>query len=391
MASDKEKLFQERLTRYKTAMEGGKPDKVPIRLFLAEFAARYAGYTNQEIYYQADKNIDCMSKVLEDLDIDATLGMPSLWPAPLHDAVGNRYLRFAGRDLDQDVQFQYLEEEYMLPDDYDAFIENPTQWILTTYLPRINKEFEDPGSYRASVALIKGAMGLAMHVGNIGQAFNKYGKEQGTPPAYTGMSKAPFDTLGDTLRGLRGIMMDMARQPDKLLEAMEVLVPHNIYYGMALAAGDTDFPAFMPLHRGSYPFLNPQQWDKFYWPTLKKVIEGLWEKGKRTLFYAEGNWTPYLEKFAELPEKSIVFQVDTTDMEQAYNILGGRFCISGNVPNTLLAYGKPEEVKDYCKELIDKYAAEGGFIMDAGGVIQHDAQAENIKALIEATREYGVY
>ncbi|MGB4505453.1 MAG: uroporphyrinogen decarboxylase family protein, partial [Syntrophaceticus sp.] len=195
----------------------------------------------------------------------------------------------------------------------------------------------------------------------------------------------------DTLRGLTGIMMDMHMCPDKLLAAMDVLVDHNIYYGMATAGGDTTLPLFMPLHRGSYPFLNPKQWDKFYWPSLKKVIEGLWAQGKRTLFYAEGNWTPYLEKIAELPDKSIVFHVDMTDLKKAKKILGGRFCISGNVPNTMLSYGTPEEVRDYCKKLIDEVAWDGGFIMDAAGVVQWDAKEENIRAMIETTREYGVY
>lgn len=186
-------------------------------------------------------------------------------------------------------------------------------------------------------------------------------------------------------------MKDLIRNKDKVRAATEMLVAHNIYYGMATAGGDTQLPVFMPLHRGAFPFLNPKQWDEFYWPSLKKVIEGLWAMGKRTLFYAEGNWTPYLEKIAELPEKSIVFHVDMTDMALAKKILGGRFCISGNVPNTLLAYGKPQEVSDYVKRLIDDYAADGGFIIDAAAVIQADAQVENIRALIETAREYGVY
>ena len=113
-------------------------------------------------------------------------------------------------------------------------------------------------------------------------------------------------------------------------------------------------------------------------------------QGKRTVF-AEGNWTPYLESIAELPEKSIVFHVDMTDMAQAKKILGGRFCLSGNVPNMMLAYSKPEEVRDYVKRLIDEYAGDGGFIIDAAAVIQGDAREENIRAIIETAREYGVY
>ena len=167
------------------------------------------------------------------------------------------------------------------------------------------------------------------------------------------MSKAPFDTLADTLRGLSGIMLDLYQRPEKVKAALEVLIPHNIFYGMATSGGEMEFPLFMPLHRGSFPFLNPKQWAEFYWPSLKQVIEALWSKGKRTLFFAEGNWTPYLESIAELPEKSIVFHVDMTDMAKAKKILGGRFCLSGNIPNMMLAYGKPEEVRDYVKRLID--------------------------------------
>lgn len=387
--SDKEKLYQERLNRFVTAMDVGKPDKVPIRLNLSEFLAKYAGYTLQEVYYQMDKNIACSNKFLEDFDVDTVVGPPSLWMGGIHDATGARYLKFAGRELEPDKQFQFNEADYMKADDYDDFIANPTKWLLTTYFPRIHKEFEDP--YRAQLSLIKGAAGMAMNQGMLAEAGERWAKEYGTPMSQTGMTKAPFDTLGDTLRGLTGIMMDMHMCPDKLLAAMDVLVDHNIYYGMATAGGDTTLPLFMPLHRGSYPFLNPKQWDKFYWPSLKKVIEGLWAQGKRTLFYAEGNWTPYLEKIAELPDKSIVFHVDMTDLKKAKKILGGRFCISGNVPNTMLSYGTPEEVRDYCKKLIDEVAWDGGFIMDAAGVVQWDAKEENIRAMIETTREYGVY
>lgn len=391
MADHKIKLFEERKKRYLAAMNLEKPDKVPIRLMLSEFVAKHAGYTFQEIYYELDKNIDSVNKLLTDFDLDTTSGGPSLWWASLHDAVGAKYLKFAGRELDVNTQFQYHEEEYMLAEDYDAFIENPTEWILNTYLPRLHKEFAEPGSYRANVALIKGGIGMATQLGLNQKAWGTWGMEYGGVPSFTAFSKAPFDTLADTLRGLSGIMMDLYKRPEKVKAALDVIIPHNIYFGMASGAGEMEFPLFMPLHRGSFPFLNPKQWKEFYWPSLKKVIEALWANGKRTLFYAEGNWTPYLESIAELPEKSIVFHVDTTDMAQAKKILGGRFCLSGNVPNMLLALGKPDEVRDYVKRLIDEYAADGGFIIDAAAVIQADAKEENIRALIEAAREYGVY
>ncbi|MGE4272633.1 MAG: uroporphyrinogen decarboxylase family protein [Desulfitobacterium sp.] len=387
----KETLYQERLTRYLEAMQGKKPDKVPIRLQMSEFMAKYAGMELQEIYYDLDRNIAATDKILTDFDVDVTMGGPSLWWGALHDAVGAKYLKFAGNQLSANQQFQFVEHEYMLPEDYDAFIANPTQWILKTLLPRIHAEFSDPGSFRANLALIKGSAGMVVANNKNQQAIDHWAKNYGMPMSVTGMVKAPFDTLGDTLRGLRGIMKDLRKRPEKVLAALDMLVAHNIYYGLATSEGDRVLPVFLPLHRGSYPFLNPHEWNTFYWPSLKKVIEGLWSQGKRTMLYAEGNWTPYLERMLELPETSIVFHMDQTDPQQTKKILGSRFCISGNVPNSLMAYGSPEQVREYVKRLLDNYAADGGFIIDTAGIMQTDVKEENVMALIEATRKYGVY
>jgi hypothetical protein len=109
------------------------------------------------------------------------------------------------------------------------------------------------------------------------------------------------------------------------------------------------------------------------------------------LFYAEGNWTEHLEAFTELPAHSIVFHVDRSDIAQVAKVLGGKFCVSGGLPNTLLGYGTPQQVRDHCKKLIDTLGRDGGYIMDASAIIQNDAQVENIRAMTEFTREYGVY
>lgn len=384
-------LYEKRLNRYLTALNCGKPDKVPMRLMLDAFMTKYAGYTLQEVYYDVDKNIDAIKKVLADFDIDVIGANTSIWWAALHDAVGGDYYEFAGYKLEKNRQFQYIEGEYMKADEYDLFLENPTEFIFNNVLPRILNQVKHDGSYLSNIALVKGAMGLWQFLGRLGQSAQIYKEELGLPLASTGITKAPFDTLGDVPRSLKGIMMDMHMQPDKLLAALETIVPHNVYYCMLTAGGDTVFPAFMPLHRGAYPFLNPRQWDKFYWPTLKKVIEECWKMGKRIWFYAEGDWTPYLEKIAELPDKSIVFHCDMTNIDKAYQVLGGRFCLSGNVPNTLLTYGTPDEVSDYVKRLIDKYARDGGFIVDSAGVIFSDAKVENIRALVDTVNTYGVY
>jgi uroporphyrinogen-III decarboxylase len=61
------------------------------------------------------------------------------------------------------------------------------------------------------------------------------------------------------------------------------------------------------------------------------------------------------------------------------------------VPNDLLAFGTPEEVRACCKRLLDGVAREGGYIMDASAIMQDDTKIENLRAMTDFTREYGVY
>ena len=70
------------------------------------------------------------------------------------------------------------------------------------------------------------------------------------------MAYAPFDSIGDLLRGTRGSMLDMYRIPDKLLEAMEKLIPFSLQ-GAISAARMTGVPLiFMPLHKGLDGFMS---------------------------------------------------------------------------------------------------------------------------------------
>jgi uroporphyrinogen-III decarboxylase len=145
------------------------------------------------------------------------------------------------------------------------------------------------------------------------------------------------------------------------------------------------------MHRSCVPFISQEHFDSIQWPTLKPIIEELWRRGRQTLFYAEGKWGAHLKDFATLPEKSIVFHCDRDDIFEVSRVLGHKFCISGGIPNMLLAYGKPQEVRDHVKKVIQGVTKNGSYILDASAIVQNDATIENVKAMTEAGREYGAY
>ena len=53
-------------------------------------------------------------------------------------------------------------------------------------------------------------------------------------------------------------------------------------------------------------------------------------------------------------------------------------------------YGTVQDVKDYCKKLIDVVGKGGGFIL-APRSSTDEVKPENLKAMIDFTHEYGVY
>lgn len=398
MAKDMEQLYADRLNRYVTAMRNEKPDRIPIRPFVAEFTAKYGGYTCQEVAHDFEKAFAAARKCAADFDWDAVVGnMVYVWTG-LTQAIGLKYYGVPGIDVPPDIGFQYLEpseeQAFMKPDEYDQLIDDPTGFLFNIWLPRVSADVSatgEPTSYRNNLSFLKGGMAMLTYFNAFGKQNELLRSESGTVSAISGILKAPLDILADKLRGYIGLCMDLLERPDKVLAACEALMPHLLYVALSGADADKNVPIGLWMHRGCVPFVSQKHFEKFYWPTLKPMIEEIWARGHQVLFYAEGDWNAHLDSFSELPDQSIVYHVDMGDIFEVHKAIGHKFCISGGIPNYLLSLGTEDEVRDSCKKVIDGVARDGGYIMDASAIIQNDAKVENVKAMTDFTREFGVY
>lgn len=398
MGTDMEARYQERLTRYVTAMRNRQPDRVPLRPLAAEATAKYASFTCQEVTHDYHKAFEAVIDCCRDFDWDAAVpNMVYVWTG-LTQAIGLRYYGIPGIDVGPDVAFQYREpsesDAFMKREEYDELIEDPTRFLYETWLPRVTGEVSakgQPVSYRNNLSFVKGGMAMLDYFHSFGPQIERMRRECGTVSAICGMLKAPLDILGDKLRGYVALAFDLMEIPEKVQQACQALMPHLGYLALTGADPDKQIPIPIWMHRGSVPFISKQHFETIYWPTLKPIVEALWAQGNQVLFYAEGKWDAHLERFAELPEGSIIFHIDRTDAAQAQDVLGRRFCLSGGLPNTLMAFGKPEEVAAHCRKLIETLGAEGGYIMDASAIMQNDVRIDNLKAMTDATVEFGVY
>jgi hypothetical protein len=398
MPTDLSELYTQRLNRYVTAMRNGQPDRVPIRPLAAEITAKYAGFTCQEITHDYRKAFEAVIRCCRDFEWDAAVpNMVYVWTG-LTQAAGLRYYGVPGIDVGADVAFQYREPDekgaFMKREEYDELIADPTRFLYETWLPRVSGDVSakgQPASYRNNLSFVKGAMATLEYFQAFGPQVQRMRTECGTVSAFCGMLKAPLDVLSDKLRGYVGLVFDLMEIPDKVLAACEAMMPHLGYLALTGADPEKNVPVPIWMHRGCTPFISKEHFKTIYWPTLRPIVEALWAQGNQALFYAEGKWDSHLEVFAELPAASIVYHIDRSDPALVHRILGKKFCLSGGVPNTLMAFASPEDVKAHCRGLIETIGADGGYIMDASAIMQNDATVENLRAMTDAALEYGLY
>jgi len=396
--TEMQQRYQQRLDRYVTAMANGQPDTIPIRPFVAEFVAKYAGMTCQQVTQDYELAFEAVRRCATDFDWDAVVpNMVYVWGG-IPQALGTRYYSIPGVGLGPDTGFQYLEppegQEWMPADEYDALIDDPTGYLFSTWLPRTNTRLTPPGEPNTvdnGLAWLKGGAAMLQYFQALGGSVARLRDECGTPSAIAGILKSPFDIIADKFRGYLGLTMDLYERPEKVMAAAEALMPHMLKVAKDSSDPEGILPVTIWMHRGCVPFITPEQFDRFHWPALRPVLEELWAAGHQTLLYAEGKWAHHWDAFLELPEQSVIVHCDQDDVFAAKKKLGHQFAISGGIPNTLLSFGTSDEVRAFCRRLIDEVAVDGGYIADAGAIMQNDTSVENLQAMTDYFREHGVY
>ena len=409
-----EELYSERTKRVQDAIELKVPDRVPFTPTFSFFPPKYAGITCEEAMYDPDKLSLAYKKAVLDFEPDMYSSYANLTIGPMLETLKCRWLKWPGHGVAPNAGFQFVEGEHMRAEEYDDFLFDPTDFILRVFMPRAYGALEPlkilppfPSLYYtrfltgASVfgrAEVAGAFQALLESGREAQRamsraaeFTKEMAGLGFPCQFGGVAYAPFDYLGDLLRGTRGIMLDMYRLPDKLHQAMDKLIPYILRGAFGPAKGSGIPRIFIPLHKGLDGFMSLEQFRTFYWPSLRKLIMALIDGGLTPNVLWEGNCESRLETIKDIPRGKAVYAFERTDIFKAKAIIGDTVCIRGNVPPSLLTIGSSQAVREYCKKLISVVGKGGGFMMDGASGIPDETKPENLKAMEETTKEFGVY
>jgi len=407
-------LVKEKEERVTDAIQLKIPDRVPIICGMGYFPAKYAGIPSSAAYYDYDAWFAAYKKTLKDFQADFIYPQ-TFTPGKALEYLNPKQTRWPGYGVDPYKGHQAIEVENMQADEYDAYINDTADYMLRINLPRASDNLAGLAQLPKLSALGSGSMGaqqlaMALTSPEVSRAirtlqktgremrkwqskmmkFNKMMVDMGFPQYFQGAAMPPFDMISHSMRGMSGTMIDMFRQPDKLLEACEKILEQTLERPMPAPSKQGNIRMFMTNTRGSDDFLSMKQFDTFYWPTFKRLVLTLIDRGATPCIFFEGNFTSRLEYLLEFPKGKLLARIDTTDIFKAKEILKDHICIQGNVPSSLLQAGTVQDVKDHCKKLIDVIGKDGGFILSPRSSTD-EVNPENLKAMIDFTKEYGVY
>jgi hypothetical protein len=406
-------LRAEREKRVMDAIHLKVPDRVPVICGMGFFPARYAGIPFSAAYYDYDAWYDAYRKTL--LDFPADLIFPhSFMPGKALELLNPKQMRWPGFNSDPRHGHQAVEVDNMRADEYDAFINDPSDYMLRVHLPRVSDELAGLGQLPRLSGLTgpMGAQALSMALASPGVSrairtlqqtgrelnkwrkriarFNRMMQDCGFPEYFQGAAMPPFDMISHSMRGMSGTMQDLFRQPNKVIKAAEKILQLTLERPMPRPSENGHIRVFMTNTRGADNFMSTRHFEKFYWPTFKTLVTTLIERGATPCIFFEGDFTSRLEYLLQLPRGKFLVRLDATDIFKAKEILRNHACIQGNVPSTLLQVGTVQQVMDYCKRLIDTIGEGGGFIISPRSSTD-EVKPENLKMMITFTQGYGVY
>ena len=405
-----------RAKRIDDAVELKKPDRIPIVLVLGYLLAEMGKITRQELHENPAKAQEIMEEVAQYFEADSIAGV--MGSPTASKILGDRMTKWPGYGLGPDGSFQFDEHEFMKAEEYDDFLHDPSDYAIRTYLPRAFEAFEAfkllpqlnmwlfgyynlsslaslnaPPLLEAFKKIQATCQALIAQIPEMMASIQRMSELGFPPPSFMAgtLIEAPFDFMSDTLRGMRGIFLDMMRQPEKLLAAEEKAKKIMVKQAVVNAKATGNYKAGIPLHRGSDGFMSIPQFEKFYWPQFRDMIMELIDEGFTLWILFEGTWDKRLEYLAQFPKGKITGLFQSSDIFRVKEVLGDTMCIMGGMSVSMLSAGSVQQIKEYTHKLCEQVGKGGGYIMCTGTLELEGCNPELVKAWVDATKEYGTY
>ena len=384
-----EELLQYRTKLVRDAANMEKPDRIPLASFFVTWKILDAGYKMSEALSDFNIMEKCVREHQEKYEFDMLndLGIRNAYR--LSCALGSD--TYMVNDEAESISVKDIA--IADPKDAPEIAANFNKYLWEKGMPA-KFEWWGENTPLAKVQQVYGElmqfMGFSFKIGAIMK--NEYGVAQRVAP--NPMPAVNIENVLGYLFGIKGTAVMMRRDKANLhavLDAMDA-TSFNMQIQMLNGMQKNEAFCFDGLHAMlAHNFMSTSQWEEFYWPWLKKILDVHAEKGTNILIFSEGNILRFKDYFQDYPKGMITMIPENDDVFEFRKELPN-VSIMGGMPCALLGHGTKEECLARAEKVVAELGTDGGLIFsqDKMGSYRNDANPENLKAVNDFVRSYKI-
>jgi uroporphyrinogen decarboxylase len=140
--------------------------------------------------------------------------------------------------------------------------------------------------------------------------------------------------------------------------------------------------------------MSKEMWLEFEGPYVRKLAEFIHAKGRMVMIHNCGNgiyfdvqietMAPELISYLHIPD-------DCTSLEDTKNRYGKKTTLAGVISPAWLVNASTEDVEKECRQLIDVFGKDGGFVLSTGCEYPANMSLDHAKTICRVAREYNPY
>ncbi|MCL5959477.1 MAG: hypothetical protein M1358_09205 [Chloroflexi bacterium] len=369
---------QERIQRAINLQECDRVSAAPLLMY---FCAHFNGVSTKDFLNDMDKQVATVEKTFERLGgWDAWYFAPGSQNDYTMRARWPLEVKTPGMGLPDDAPLPQLNEKVVMkPEEYDIIIEEGfDKWFLG-HVQRMYPSLDFNDIFARVVP-----EGSA----NVRRFYLKWEVERHVPLLSGVNIYQPIEVFSFA-RSFYEFSLDMARRPDKVLQAVEATLEPLIQRALNGVKAIGSKAVWVGGWRTGATFISSRQFEKFVLPGLKHMVDVFIAEGITPVLHFDAKWNPFLHYLRELPPKKCIFAPDQeTDPVAFKNVLGDHMAFLGNVSPQVLSLGTVDETVQECKKLIDVFERRG-LILGTGCEAPFNSKPENIQALLDTAKTYG--
>lgn len=340
------------LERVTLTLNHKEADRVPVYPLINSISCNYAGIDYAEWTLDEEKCAEAILKATEELDVDVICTLVDL----------------SVEAADWGMEVKYYKDKAAGPKKRCKLINSPEEYSKIQVL--------DPTTTKRMGGHIKLAKMLA--------------DAKGQEKPIVGFVFGPLGVLS-MMRGLDNMLIDMYMDPEPIKDALNNITETLIKFSEALIDAGCHAIMFDTLY-ASQTIMSPKMWNEWEGDYIERICNAVHDKGAMVMLHNCGDGLYVKEQIERMHPIAISLQhlpPDCESMEAFKAKYGDQITIIGHIDPGFLMTAKEEEVVAMCREQIDAYKKDGGFILATGCEYPAPMDDYFARVIVNEAKTYG--